>query len=95
MKPCVVRNQHHIDIEGLAFKDSSMSVVEVYGSSNISFRRVSAYNAGTGGKNNNHVFDIAGGSYILFKDCAASGYGRVMFDIYEVKYATLRRCWGR
>ncbi len=94
IQPCSIRDQNFVDIEGLVFKNSPLSVVEVARSSNITFRRVSASKAGYGGKDNNHVFDIAGGRYLLLEDCAASGYGRVMYDIYEVEYAVLRRCWG-
>ncbi len=95
IQPCVIRNQKYINIEGLVFKNSLLDVVEVSGSYNITFRRVSAYEAGSSGRDNNHIFSISEGSDIFLEDCAASGYGRVMYDIYEVKHAVLRRCWGR
>jgi chitodextrinase len=81
-----------ITIEGIVAKNSNSSVVIVQYADRINLKKVSAYQAADG---NYHIFDVAWSSYVLIEDCAASGRGRVMYDIYDSDYATVRRCWGR
>lgn len=81
-----------ITVEGIVFKNSSDSVVRVKYADRITLRRVSAYNAPATG--NVHVFDLWYVTRSLFEDCAASGYGRVMYNVLDSSYVTLRRCWG-
>ncbi|NOY78030.1 MAG: hypothetical protein GXO76_09205 [Calditrichaeota bacterium] len=85
-------DQHDITIGGIVFKNSNGSVIRVTRSSRVILRRVSAYNAGSG---NYHVFDIWLDHDILLEDCAASGSGRMMYDVLNSRDITLRRCWGR
>ena len=87
-----ILDQHDITIEGIVFKNSSVNVVKITSSYNITLKRVSAYNAGSG---NYHVFDIWLSSNVLLEDCAASGSGRMMYDVLASRDITLRRCWGR
>lgn len=87
-----ILEQHDIKMEGIEFKNSSVSVVKITRSYNIILRRISAYNAGSG---NYHIFDIWSANNVLLEDCAASGSGRMMYDVLDSRDITLRRCWGR
>jgi hypothetical protein len=94
--PLYIYEQSYITIEGIVLKNSHRDVVYVYGSSNITFRRVSASNVGTSGGNPNyHQFDIISSSYVTLEDCAAYGTGRNPFNIFESSFVTVRRCFVR
>ena len=84
---------HNVTIEGLVLRNSSGHVVDIAYTDYITLRRVSAYGADY--NSNSHVFSLVWSTHSLLEDCAASGYGRAMYDIYESDYTTLRRCWGR
>jgi hypothetical protein len=91
--PCLLNELSYIDLEGIVCKNSSSNVVNIYSSSYINLRRVSAYDAKDNG--NTFVFYVAYSDQILLEDVAASNTGRYMYNIYESDYVTVRRCYGR
>ncbi|MDR4506278.1 MAG: hypothetical protein MRK01_16015 [Candidatus Scalindua sp.] len=89
-------NKHlaYIEVEGIVCKNANGNVVAIRRADNISIRRVSAYNANP--DENYVVFSVAYDcTDILLEDCAASGTGRKMYDVFSDSNATFRRCWGR
>lgn len=83
---------HDIIVEGIRCQNSKESVVAINYVDRVTLKRVSAYGAGSG---NYHVFDIYKSTHLLLEDIIASGSGRVMYDVLDSQYVTLRRCWGR
>lgn len=84
--------KHDITIEGIKCQNSSTDVFTINYADNITLRRVSAYNAAIG---NYHAFSVSATADSLLEDCAASGFGRIMYLVMNSHGVTLRRCWGR
>lgn len=82
-----------IVIEGFNAHSSSSEVVQVIYSSNVSIKRVVAWDAKNPG--NNTVFFTNDGTNVLFEDCAGWGTGRKIFGLYQGTDTTFRRCFGR
>jgi len=89
--PSYISGKQDIVVEGIIFKNSSTSAVNVYYSDRITLKRCSAYNADAG---NNMCFNIAYSDNCLVEDCIATGTCRKLFQAYECTYITFRRCWG-
>lgn len=97
LHPCGIKGTdsarvHDIVVEGLRCRNSSGSVFYLYHADRVEVRRVSAYDAAGG---NFHVFDLKSARDCVLEDCAASGTGRILYDILSSEKITLRRCWGR
>ncbi|RPI29585.1 MAG: hypothetical protein EHM61_01125 [Acidobacteria bacterium] len=89
------RNAHWFVIEGLIFRNGSISpapqtVVSIETDYNV-LRRVSAYNAQI---DDNTTVILLGptAEHNLVEDCVAAGSGRKMISIFKGEYNTLRRC---
>ncbi len=93
--------QSYIEVDGINFRETgaadpnnfnghSFDGISIYNSNNIILRRVTA-NGSSG--YNTAVISLAGSSYVLLEDCAASGQGRMVLDIESCNYVTYRRCW--
>jgi hypothetical protein len=99
-EPIFVTGSSYVTIEGFVARNSSDSVVYLYGNNTntlggddyITLRRITAYGAADG---NNHVFNIGfGPTNILVEDCAAWGRGRYKFIAYHAQNVTFRRDWA-
>lgn len=88
-----IAGSSYVVLEGIVARNTSMDVIFTTESDHITFRRVTAYNAGSG---NFHVFDIErGSSNVLVEDCAGWGKGRYIFVAYHANNVTFRRTWAR
>ena len=88
-------HKSYITIEGIRCQNSSGAVVAIARADYVTLKRVSAYNAKDGNNSNYHLISLYIATNILLEDCAASGVGRYLYNIYECQNITLRRCWGR
>jgi hypothetical protein len=79
-------------IEGLNVKNSTYCSFAVESSSNITVRRVVAWDAKDG---NSAVFCTSGSDNTLYEDCAGFGVGRKTFGIYQSNNTHYVRCFGR
>jgi hypothetical protein len=84
--------RHDIDVGGLVCKNSSAEVFPIFYADRVNIKRVSGYNANP--VPNVQVFSLFHTTYVLLEDCAASGKGRVLYNVFESQYCTVRRCWG-
>jgi hypothetical protein len=82
---------HDIQVEGIVFKNSSSSVLLIQQVDRLTLKRVSGYRSADG---NFHTFDLMAVNNALIEDCIASARMRVMFDILDCTYVTLRRNYG-
>lgn len=89
---CIISGESDITIEGIVCQNSSSSGLSVSRSDRVTLRRVSTYNAGVG---NYHIYSIYQSDYVTLEDCAASGSGRVAYNVQSSNYVTIRRCWAR
>ena len=80
---------HDITVEGIISKRSKYGACSVMQCDRVILKRVSAYDAASG---NNSVFDLYFSHDCLIEDCAASGTGRQLFNVFECNSTTLRRC---
>jgi len=95
INPCVIYKSGQviafIDLEGIVFKNAKSAVVQLADVSNINIRRVSGYNALEGEEN--QIFTVQRGSYILFEDIAAGGIMENGITVLSSSYVTVRRAW--
>ena len=91
-------SKSYINVEGIIFRgsgaDPGSHVVYIVGSSYINLKRVSSYDANTSATNAS-LFLVTECNHVLLEDCAAAGYGRLLYNMYLNTYVTLRRSWGR
>ena len=90
--PFVDNGNDYIIVEGIYFKESRYSTVNINGDNNI-FRRVTAsdvYNP----EDNYHVWIITGDD-VLLEDCAGWGNGRNILLPLNCRRPTVRRFWAQ
>jgi hypothetical protein len=87
-------------LEGFDAANSIGSVISLYsssqGSSNVTFRRVCAWNAGGSGTGGNaHVWDVSYSADVLVEDSCGFGTGRNTVIAFASNRVTFRRVWAR
>jgi hypothetical protein len=91
-RPCRIDGHNDIQVEGVVCKNSTEDIFLIRDANRITVKRVSVYTAGSG---NNTNWMIVTSNNVTLEDCVASNTGRVLYNVYESDYTTLRRCWGR
>ncbi|UCH80902.1 MAG: hypothetical protein JSW20_14370 [Nitrospiraceae bacterium] len=85
---------HDITVEGITFQNSSKHVVKVNYADRITFKRVSAYNAGFSSTSDYHIFSVAYSTHVLLEDTSTAGFARFLYNIISDNNIIIRRCYG-
>jgi hypothetical protein len=93
LQPFFIDGRHDMVVEGIVFKNSNKSVVQLNDTDRIIMRRISAYDANPDG--NYALFQPIEVTDSLFEDIAVAGHARSSITLYKCNNVIMRRGYSR